>query len=754
MIVMNAIMPTISATLLTLALSSPQAPPVGQEVLDQYCITCHNDRARTGGLALDTHDLDNVAEAPEVWEMVVRKLRGGMMPPAGARRPERAVLDDFAEDVEGRLDAAWARNPNPGAPGLHRLNRTEYANAIRDLLALKIDVTTLLPSDDASEGFDNVADSLGISPSLVQGYVSSAMKISRFAVGDMTLLPYRTDYTVPQNLLQNRHLEGLPLGTLGGLVVEHAFPLDAEYQISGGGGSLLMIDGEPVQSGGGGRGGFGRGGRGASRIFVSAGPHTLTSAVVETRRTGGVDGIYSAPVTARGVTGISINGPFDATGPGTTPSRERIFICRPTTPDQELPCAREILSSLAERAFRQPVSEAEIDNLIRFYEEGKAEGGGDFEIGIQHGLARILVAPKFLYRFESQPANVGEGEIYQLSDLELASRLSFFLWSSIPDDELRSLAIGGRLSDADVYRQQVRRMLADPKSGALIDNFASQWLSLRELAQVTPEKGDWDDNLRYSFTEETRLLFRDIMREDRSVVDLLDPDYTWVDERLAEHYGIPEIRGSYFRKIELPPDSPRRGLLGQGSVLTATSIPNRTSPVVRGKWVLENVLGVPAPEPPPGVNTNLDPDPEINESSSLRQRLESHRSNPVCASCHQIMDPIGLSLEHFDLTGQWRDLDDGVSIDASGVLVDGTRINGSIDLRKALLTRSDTFVRTMTEKMLMYAVGRPVEYYDMPTVRAIVRAAGENDYHFSTIVMGIAESPAFRMRAARAEASE
>lgn len=748
---------SVAATLLALALSGPVAgaqAPVGQEVLDQYCITCHNDRARTGGLALDTHDLNDVAEAPEVWEMVVRKLRGGMMPPAGARRPERAVLDGFVAQLEDRLDAAWAANPNPGAPGLHRLNRTEYANAIRDLLGLRLDVSTLLPSDDASEGFDNIADSLSISPSLVEGYVSSAMKISRFAVGDVTMLPYRTDYNVPQNLRQDRHLEGLPLGTLGGLVIEHTFPLDAEYQISGGGGSLLMIDGERIETGGGGRGGFGRGGRGGTRVFVTAGPHTLTSAVVETRRTGGVDGIYSAPVTARGVSGITINGPYDATGPGTTPTREKIFICRPQTPDQDLPCAREILSSLAERAFRQPVSEAEVDNLIRFYQEGKAEGDGDFETGIQHGLARILVAPKFLYRFESQPDGLREGEIYSLSDLELASRLSFFLWSSIPDDELRNLAIEGRLSDPDVYSRQVRRMLEDPKSVALIDNFASQWLSLRELAQVTPEKGDWDDNLRYSFTQETRLLFRDIMREDRSVVELLDPDYTWVDERLAEHYGIPEIRGSYFRKVELAPDSPRRGLLGQGSVLTVTSIPNRTSPVVRGKWILENVLGVPAPEPPPGVNTNLDPDPNITESSSLRQRLESHRSNPVCASCHQIMDPIGLSLEHFDLTGQWRDLDDGVAIDSSGVLVDGTPIEGSVDLREAVLTRSDTFVRTMTEKMLMYAVGRPVEYYDLPTVRAIDREARENDYRFSSLVLGVAESPAFRMRVAGEEGSE
>jgi cytochrome c551/c552 len=745
----------VVVTLVIEAQGSQQAAP--QAVLDQYCVTCHNQRSNTAGLALDTRDIGEVAGDAEVWEKVVRKVRSGMMPPAGAPRPSRDALDALAGELEVRLDAAAARNPNPGAPGLHRLNRTEYANAIRDLLDLDMDVTTLLPGDDASEGFDNIADSLGVSPSLIEGYVSAAMKISRRAVGDLAMLPDRTDYPAPANLIQDRHFEGLPLGTLGGMIVEHNFPLDAQYEISGGGGSELLIDGMPVAAPagpGGGRGG--RGGRGgAGRVTVTAGPHTIASAIVERGRNGGVDGIYSAPVAARGVTGISINGPFDATGTGDTPSRRRIFTCYPGTVGEELPCAREILQSLADRAFRQPASAAEIDTLLGFYEQGRSEHPqAGFETGIQHGLARILVAPRFLYRFEHEPEGLAEGAVYRISDSELASRLSFFLWSSIPDPELSGLALEGRLSEPEVYAGQVRRMLEDPRSRALVDNYAGQWLYLRQLAQVTPEAGDFDDNLRYSFTRETELLFEGILRENRSVLELLDPDYTWVDERLAAHYGIPDVRGSYFRRIVLPPDSPRRGLLGQGSVLTVTSIPTRTSPVVRGKWILENILGVVAPEPPPGVETNLDPDPDITETSTLRQRLESHRSNPVCASCHQVMDPIGLALENFDLTGRWRQFDDGIPIDAAAVLVDGTPLDGPVALRRAILERSESFVTIMTEKMLMYALGRPVEYYDMPTVRSIVRRAAGEDYSFSSLVMGVAESVPFRMRMNGSEASE
>jgi cytochrome c551/c552 len=754
--VVRILLPVLPVIVLAHALSTPlaaQDPQAARAVLDQYCVTCHNQRANTAGLALDTTNFDEVAEDAETWEKVIRKIEAGMMPPVNAPRPERAVLDNLRLDLETRLDQAAALEPDPDAPLLHRLNRTEYANAIRDLLALGVDVTTLLPADDSSEGFDNIADSLTVSPSLVQGYLSAAMKISRLAVGDMTMLPYRVDYPAPQNLIQDEHLEGLPLGTLGGIVVEHTFPLDGEYEVTASGSSELLIDGvapppPPEPAGGrGGRGAFGgRGGRGR-RLTFSAGPHTIAAAVIERSRSGGVDGIYQAPVTGRGVTSISINGPFDPTGPGKTPSRERIFVCYPEAADEELSCAREVLTTLATRAFRRPASDEEVGQILRSYELGRAEQPtSNFETGIQHGLARILVSPNFFYRFEQEPADADVGQAYPIDDLELASRLSFFLWSSIPDDELRDVAVRGDLSDTATFRQQVMRMLADPKADALVDNFASQWLALRELAQVTPEAGDFDDNLRRSFTRETRQLFEEILREDLSVVTLLDPDYTFVDERLAEHYGIPEIRGSYFRRVELSEDSPRRGIVGHGSILTATSIPTRTSPVVRGKWILENILGVPAPEPPPGVETDLEPEAGVTEASSLRQRLEAHRANPVCSSCHQIMDPIGLALENFDLTGQWREFDEGVPIDASGVLVDGTPVDGPADLRRALVGRSEVFVKTMTEKMLMYALGRPVEYHDMPTVRSIVRGAREEDYRLSSIVLGVAESLPFRMR--------
>ncbi len=751
------VVPALLIIVLSLGAVHPliaQDTEAARAVLDQFCVTCHNQRANTGGLALDTKNFDNVAEDAETWEKVIRKVEAGMMPPANAPRPGPALLESLRINLETRLDEAAARNPHPGAPLLHRLNRTEYANAIRDLLALDVDVATLLPADDSSEGFDNIADALTVSPSLVQGYLSAAMKISRLAVGDMTLLPYTVDYPAPQNLVQDGHLEGLPLGTLGGMVVEHSFPLDGEYEINAPGSSELLIDGvppplppEPEGGGRGGPGGFGgRGGRGR-RLTIEAGPHTIAAAVIERNRSGGVDGIYQAPVTGRGVTTISITGPYDATGPGNTPSRRKVFSCYPQTASEELPCAEQILSGLATRAFRQPVGEAEVAQILRAYELGRTEQPtSDFETGIQHGLARILVSPRFFFRFEQEPGDAAAGGMYRIGDLDLASRLSFFLWSSIPDDELRQAASAGELSDPRTYREQVLRMLADPKADALVDNFASQWLALRELAQVTPEAGEFDDNLRHSFTQETTLLFEEILRNDRSVLNLLDPDHTFMDERLAEHYGVPGIRGSYFRQVELPEDSPRRGIVGHGSVLTATSVPTRTSPVVRGKWILENVLGVPAPEPPPGVETDLEPEAGVTEASSLRQRLEAHRANPVCSSCHQIMDPIGLALENFDLTGQWRDFDDGVPIDASGILVDGTPIAGPTDLRRALIARSEVFVKTMTGKLMMYALGRPVEHQDMPAIRSIVREAEEGDHRFSSIVLGIAESLPFQMR--------
>jgi hypothetical protein len=720
-------------------------------MLTQYCIGCHNSRAKIGGLALDALDFDHVGTGAETWEKVVRKIRTGMMPPSGARRPERAVLDSFASDLEARLDKAVPPGMGLEAPALHRLNRSEYANAIRDLLALDVDVSSLLPSDASSGGFDNIAEALAVSPSLVQGYVSAAMKVSRRAVGDRTLTPTQVTYPVPGGLAQDRHIEGLPLGTRGGMLVRHTFPLDAEYELSvtgggagggrgGGGGIDITLDGDKLTV---------TNPRGF-RINVTAGPHVIGAAVIDQQRGAGVDDqfsdfrINSAFTPGGGIQTVAITGPFKATSPGDTPSRRRIFVCRPATASEEGACARKIITSVGRRAYRRALVDDEVETLMSFYQQGRNEG--DFEIGIQQALARILVAPGFLYRIEEEPNGVRPGATYRISDLELASRLSFFLWSSIPDDELLEAAAKGRLRDPVVLGQQVKRMLADARSEALTTNFAGQWLYLRDLAGVQTSAQGFNDNLRQAFRRETEMLFSAIVHEDRSVVDLINADYTFVDERLARHYGIPNVRGSYFRRVTLDPASPRRGLLGQGSMLTVTSVATRTSPVSRGKWILENILGTPAPVPPPGVETNLEKNPEEVKVTSLRQRLEAHRANSVCASCHKIMDPIGFALENFDLVGGWRERDGGVPIDSTGQLVDGTALRGPADLRQALLSRSDAFVTTATERLLTYSLGRPLEYYDMPTVRAIVRRAAANGYKFSSLVLGVIESGPFQMK--------
>ena len=694
---------------------------------------------------LDTLDYAHLEKDAPTWEKVIRKIKTGMMPPSGARRPERNLLDAFANEVEKRLDSAAARSPNPGAPALHRLNRTEYANVIRDLLALDVDVTALLPPDDATDGFDNIADALGTSPALIQGYVSAAMKISRRAVGDRTLIPSQVTYNAPGGFSQDRHIEGLPLGTRGGMLIQHTFPTDAEYEFSiggglGGGAVDITIDGEKVDV---------RNTR-SFRLPIQAGPHTIGAAVVDRTRGAGVDEQYSdyrvnsAFNVGGGVNSIVINGPFDMTGAGDTPSRRRIFVCQPASSSEEVSCAREILTALARRAFRRPVLDSEMSTLMNFYQQGRK--GADFETGIQQALARILVAPAFLYRVEDEPAGLPDGGIYRLSNLELASRLSFFLWSSMPDDELLELAAKGRLSDPKVWEQQTRRMLADPKSQALITNFAGQWLGLRELAKVETSAKNFDENLRQSFKRETEFLFESIVREDRSIVNLLDADYTFVDERLARHYAIPNIHGSYFRRVTLNAVSPRRGILGQGSFLTISSVGTRTSPVTRGRWILENILGTPAPVPPPGVDTDLEKDAEQVKVTSLRQRLELHRKVEPCASCHKIMDPIGFALENFDMVGTWRELDGKTPIDSSGQLVDGTKLQSAADLRNALLSRPEMFVSTATQKLLTYAIGRTVQYYDMPAVRTIVRRSAANDYRFSSLVLGVVQSDAFQKK--------
>jgi hypothetical protein len=738
------------------ASENAQPSPDHRAVLQQYCITCHNQRAKVAGLTLDVLDFEHVGTNAVTWEKVVRKIRTGMMPPSGARRPARTALDGFASELEARLDRAAAATPNPGMPALHRLNRTEYANAVRDLLDLDVDVKALLPPDDSSEGFDNIAEALGVSPSLVQGYVSAAMKISRRAVGDPHQITSQVTYSVAAGLSQDRHIEGLPLGTRGGVLVHHTFPLDAEYDfvVTGGafgpvgaGGAVIdvTLDGEKVaittpRS---------------FRLPVKAGPHVIGLSLIDRVRAAGVDEAYSDFRTNAvftlpgGVQTMVITGPINPSGPGDTPSRRRIFVCRPDAAaknavQQEKTCARRIITTLARRAYRRPALDDEVETLMGFFHGGRRES--DFETGIQQALARVLVAPAFLYRAEEEPTGVAQSATYTVSDLTLASRLSFFLWSSVPDDELLDLAAKGRLKDLKVRTQQVKRMLADPKSAAIVANFAGQWLYLRDLATLQTEARDFDDNLRQSFRRETEMLFETIVRDDRSILDLLNADYTFVDERLARHYGMPNVYGSYMRRVALDADSPRRGLLGHGSMLTVTSVATRTSPVSRGKWILENLLGTPAPVPPASVDTNLDKDPEAVKVTSLRQRLEMHRTNAVCASCHKIMDPLGFALENFDLIGAWREVDGRTPIDASGVLVDGTPLTGVVDLRKALMGRSDAFVTNATEKLMTYALGRAVQYYDMPGVRAIVRRAAADDYRFSSLALGIVESDAFRMR--------
>jgi len=745
-----AVVAAALATTSTLVRTAGQ--PSGQSdsraVVQRYCVTCHNTRTKAGGLLLDQLDAGQPEQHPEIFEKVVRKLRTGMMPPSGAPRPDRATLDRLASTVETALDRAAALAPNPGAPALHRLNRAEYANAVRDLLDLAIDATSMLPGDDSSDGFDNIANVLSVSPALMQAYVSAAGKISRLAIGDPTITSQISTYPAPRGLSQAETREGLPAGTRGGFVVEHIFPLDAEYEFrvsrtAGGfglpavgtdepveitvdGARLLLLDRDAPR---------------VNKIRVPAGAHALGVAVVRRANAHGVDDLFSTWGIDSGIQSLSVIGPSNATGPGDTPTRRKIFTCH----NDDSACARKILSGLATRAFRRPMAENDpsIDLLLGFYKTGHDLRG--FDTGIQYALARVLVDPRFIFRFERQPLGLPPGAVYRIDNYELASRLSFFLWSSVPDDELLAAAKAGTLTNPAMLEQQTRRMLADARAGAFVDNVAGQWLMLRQLDAISPGTKEFDGNLRYSFRRETELLFETILRDDRSVLDLLDADFTFVDERLARHYGIPNIRGARFRRVTLQ-GSERRGLLGQGSILTATSAGSRTSPVKRGKWILENLLGAPVPNPPPGVETNLDKSVGIvTAPTSLRQRLERHRQNPACASCHAVMDPIGFALENYDLIGKWRDSDGGVPVNAAGTLFDGTPLDGPESLRRALDGRRDAFVRNTTEKLLTYALGRRVEWFDMPAVRAIATGAAP-DYRFSSLVVGIVKSVPFQMK--------
>ncbi len=754
-------------------------------MLDKYCVTCHNERSKIGGLMLDRIDLARVPDHAETWEKVVRKLHAGAMPPVGLPRPERTASDGFATWLEAKLDAAATGDPGPA--GLRRLNRSEYAAAVRDVLALDVDASALLPADDANHGFDNMSDALRVSPALLEGYMSAARKISRLAVGDPNVTPAFSTYRVRADLGQDHHIEGLPLGTRGGLAVEVNFPLTAEYvfqpklavdtsakvrgldfehQV------IITVDGKTVHHAviGGSKDEEAAAispsdsevdirSRLETRVPVSAGPHTIGVAFV--KKTEALpDGLLQPfqrtnfdTQEQRGVPfleSLSVGGPFNASGPGDTPSRRKIFVCRPQSSGEETACAKKILTELTKRAYRRPVTDADIETPLSFYQTAlnAAPQSTGFDAGIESALNFILTSPEFLFRVEAAAPGDKPGAFRRVGDLELASRLSFFLWSSIPDDELLQLAAHGKLSDPAVLEKQVRRMLADERSNALATNFAAQWLYLRNLRGMSrdfPTFPNFDDNLRQGFERETELFFESIVREDRSVLDLLRADYTFVNERLAKHYGIPDVYGSEFRRVTLPGDE-RRGLLGQGSVLAVTSYATRTSPVLRGKWLLENILGTPVPPPPPGV-----PPLEENHSGlrprSVRERMEEHRKNPACAGCHNIMDPLGFSLENFDAVGAWRARSEsGGPIDASGKLVDGTPVDGPVSLRNALLARSGAFTQTLTEKLMTYAIGRGVEYYDMPTVRSIVRASQPNDYRFSSLILGIVRSAPFQMR--------
>ena len=709
-----------------------------QELLNQYCVTCHSERLKTGGLVLEKLDPAHAADRPETWEKVIRKVRAGMMPPAGAPRPDRRTLDTFAGSLETQLDRASAAHPNPGATALHRLNRNEYGNAIRDLLALDVDVSTLLPADDSAEGFDNVADVLRVSPSLMDRYVAAAAKISRLAVGDAAIGATTSTYRT------SSASEDLPLGAPGGLVVRHYFPLDGVYSFKArGGGGIpydnrvskieVTVDGESVSLVE-----VGYYVTADFKLSIKAGSHSLGFSLLE-KDPQEINHTWRVVPGNVSVTSVAIAGPLSSTGPGDTPSRRAIFVCRPAASADEVPCAKKILSMLARRAYRGPASDGELETLLGFYQRGR--NAGSFDSGIQLAVQRMLVSPRFVFRFEEEYDNVASGSAYRISNLELASRLSFFLWGSIPDDQLLELAASNELSDPVVLREQTLRMLRDSRSDALVKNFAGQWLFLREVKNAP---GPANGELKQALQRETELLFQSILREDRTALDLLNADYTFVNERLARHYGIPNIYGNHFRRVTVL-DPARRGLLGQGSLLLVTSVADRTSPVARGKWILENLLGIAAPVPPPNVPA-LEESASKNEPRSVRQQMELHRRNPACASCHKIMDPIGLSLENFDLVGKWRDADQGVAIDASAELVDGTKVNGPASLRMALLDRSDVFLTTMTEKLMTYGLGRGVRYFDMPAVRIIVRDAAKNDDRFSTFVLGVVQSTPFQMR--------
>ena len=778
-----------------------QSPAVShQTTIQQYCVTCHNQRLKTGGLSLDTLDIANVQANAETWESVVRKLRVGAMPPHGVRRPDQKTTDSLIAWLEGELDRTSSRSP--GRPVLRRLNRAEYANAIRDLLGLDVDVTALLPPDVSAFGFDNVADAQGSSPALLQAYLAAARKISAIAVGDPRINTGSDTYSVRQDLSQDVHLEGLPLGTVGGMRARHTFPVDGEYEFQvrlyrtnlsairgledphdleltldeepilrasvGGEKDLIALQTNPTEASD-----TLEATRLRVRRAVKAGQRDVAAAFLdatpplfETNRLQRFIRDFSNPFDAEGaphVQSITIQGPFGTKTVGAPPS-PRVFICRPPSPGgsagqtrrggssdppSEDACARRILSSLATQAYRHPISDAELNDLVSYYSQAK--GSGTFQDGIQFGLRRILASPSFVFRAEAEPSSIAPGAPYRITEFELATRLSFFFWSSLPDEPLTRAAREGRLKNSDVLAAQVRRMLADARASAFVSNFAGQWLHLRNLKGKVPNSElfpDFDDNLRQAFQREAELFFESIIREDRSVLDLMNADYTFVNERLARHYGIANVFGSDFRRVSLADDA-RRGILGKGAILLVTSHATTTSPVLRGKWVLENLMGAPPPPPPADLDTALKIDPPGSAPKTMREQMERHRTNPMCANCHRVMDPIGFALENFDLVGAWRTKDaGGLALNTADELTDGTKVDGVVSLRQALVRRPDVFVQTLTEKMMVYALGRGLTYEDMPEVRKVVRTASQKGYRFSALIQGIVESVPFTMRVA------
>lgn len=800
---------------------SSLAPAAGSQhsaTLNKYCITCHNDKLKTADLILSKLDIDNPNSDPATWEKVVRKLRTRAMPPAGMPRPDAATYDSFAAYLETALDQAAAAQPNPGRPADHRLNRAEYANAIRDLLGLEIDGPSLLPADEVSNGFDNIGDVLSVSPLLMERYLFAAGKISRLAIGDPTIKPGSEEYKVSEFLLQNdRESEDLPFGSRGGIAVRHNFPLDGEYVIrirlqrnndgfirglnephlmdvrvggervklftvggvhKGKSGPLFTRNdpdyrGDPVQVA------YEMSGDEALevRFPAKAGPRLVGVAFLKENVQ--PEGVLMGRMLLRdvakyrggdpGVEAVTVLGPFNPNGSALSPSRRKIFVCTPPpaaagspaklvsltsgsanegNADEES-CARKVVTSLARRAYRRTPTNVEIQDLINVYRTGRK--GGNFDAGIQLALQRILAGPEFLFRVERDPADVPLNSVYKVNDFELASRLSFFLWSSIPDGQLLDAAEQGKLRDPKVLEQQVRRMLADSRSSAMVTNFAGQWLDVRNINNVSPDPRvypDFDDELRAAFQQETLLFFESLLRDDRPVLDLLRANYTFVNERLARHYGIPNIFGSSFRRVTVT-DETRFGLLGQGTLLTATSRANRTSPVLRGKWVLENLLGAPPPPPPPDVPAGLKPKNAEGKELTMREQLDEHRNNPACSVCHNRMDPIGFSLDNFNGVGQWRTMDAGTPLDVSGVLYDGTKFQGPAELRKILLGRPRQIAQTVTEKLFTYALGRGLDYYDEPAVRKILQEAGPSEYRWSSLIVGIVNSTPFQMRRSR-----